>query len=466
MSLSFAPLVHAEEDDATEESTESISFVGQLIELSSTDVPTTIVVRDPDAGEDGGWVDYTVDIDSETMFGSNDRNTSVMSDWITGDWLVVVGSVNENTGVVTADQIINQSINPFQHRGLNGWITEINEDDSTMTVQWGGEVHVVAVTSNTRMVVPPTNPAALSDFEVGDRVRVRLIKDSTTENEARIIVALRRGDEIFLKARTRGFWAELNEIDDNGDGTGTIAVTLAANPHLREGDVNNLVGVEGDEEVVYFDEDTKFVRRFMGTTSPDEFVEGDILFIVGRVGDDETITARLIKDTSIWQKGVARHLSEITEIDTDENTLTVEGVRCGDCYWTVTYTDETTFTINGEEGDESDLEVGDKIRVVGTANGANKTIAATSIITRDSFRVLDRLRDELDLDEDAEEVTDEAEDEDAEESNEDEDESDEIEDADESDEDEAEDEDDDSADDASDDDADASDDTDEEDETV
>ncbi|NBT38030.1 MAG: hypothetical protein EBT21_07980, partial [Actinobacteria bacterium] len=271
--LSPLASVHAES-----ETTSPIDFSGQLIELSSTDVPTTIVVRKNPTGE---FTDYTVDIDSDTEFGTNRANTTEMTDWITGDSLHVVGTLNENTGVVTARTVVDSSLN-VGFEGLNGWITSIDTGENSMVVQWQGVEHTVNVTSDTHMVIPPTNPAALSDFQVGDRVRLRLT--AGTDN-ARIIVALRRGDEIFLKARTRPFSAQLEDVDDNGDGSGTLTVTLTANPHLRHGDVNNLVGDEGDVITVAYDSNTKFVRKFNGEAEVGEFVEGDQLFIVGRVND-------------------------------------------------------------------------------------------------------------------------------------------------------------------------------------
>jgi hypothetical protein len=365
---------------AETESASAIEFFGQLIELSSTDVPTTIIVRDfvDDADSGAGWTDYTVDIDAETKFGRGSADSTVMSDWITGDWLRVKGTINNNTQMVTADLVVNSSINPFNHRGLNGWITEIGDD--SMTVQWAGVEHEVKVTENTRMVVPPINPASLSDFEVGDRVRLRLVKGS--ENEARIIVALRRGDHIYLKARTRGFWVTLNDIDEDGDESGSLEVTLRANPHLRAGDVNNLVGVEGDELTVTYDENTVFVRRFMGRTTIDEFLAGDTLFVVGRVNDDGTISARLIKDVNIWALGVARHTGTVEKIDTSDDQIVVEPEGDGDITQVVVnYGADTKFIIDGEEGDEDDVEIGDTIRVRGVARRDGDTLTISSVET-------------------------------------------------------------------------------------
>ncbi len=439
LGLTISPIapVRASDDEASSETTSSFDVWGQLIELSSTEAPTTIVIRENPAGE---FTDFTVDIDTDTVFGTNPMNTSVMSDWITGDTLHVKGTKNENTGVVTADVIVNGSLNPEKYHGLNGWITAVDTDDSTMTVQWEGVEHVVNVTSNTHMVVPPVNPAALTDFQISDRVRLRLIEDSDVENEARIIVALRRGDEIFLKARTRGFGAELTDLDDNGDGTGSLSVTLTENPHLRADDVNNLVGEAGDELVITYDEHTNFVRKFNGEATVDEFVPGDALFIVGRVNDDGTIEARLVKDTSMWRRNVAQRAGEISSIDTSANTLTLEPLGNspkfeGGVDITVTYSDSTEFVERGEESvTEDDLEVGDVVRVFGTARLGESGLEisdVSKIWLANPLKVEDG--DVSDEDEDEEESEDEDEDSD-EDADEDEDEdSDEDEDEDESD---------------------------------
>ncbi len=363
---------------AESEETSDIDFWGQLIELSSTDVPTTIVVRQDPSGE---FTDYTVDIDEETVFGTNDGNTTVMSDWITGDYLHVVGELNENTGVVTAETVVNSSLNPYNMRGLNGWIQEVDEDADTMTVQWNEEDHVVNITDDTHMVVGSTNPASLSDFVIGDRVRVRLEKDT---EDARIVVVLRRGDEIYLKARTRGFLVELNDINEDDDDSGSLSVTLLENSHLRSSDVNNLVGEEGDELTIVYDENTNFVRRFMGSSEVDEFQAGDNLMIVGRVNDDGTISARLIKDNNIWIKGVARHTGEVDSVDTEENQIVMTPSDEEDAKYTsvtVDYDDDTVFMKDREEVTEDDLSADDQIRVRGMAREDDDALVITDVET-------------------------------------------------------------------------------------
>ncbi len=382
--LSFSPataFTARAEEGAEAETTTAINFTGQLIELSNTSVPTVIVVRQNPTGE---FTDYTVDITTETKFGFLGREKTSMEDWMSGDHVKIIGEKNENTGVVEAQYAINLSINPLLHRGLNGWLTAIDSEAGTVTVQWMDVEHVVNVTDSTRLVVPPNTEAALIDFKVGDRVRLRLLKDGTVENEARFMVALRRGSELFLKARTRPFHAEVNSIIVNDDGSGSLEVTLGNNPHLVPGDVNNLFGVEGDVKTVTFDANTKFVRRYNGTTEANEIMVGDQLLIVGRYNDDGTVSARLIKDTNIWMLGVSLHEGEVLSIDTATNTIVIKAnsFRGEDKEVTVTYLDEVIIIENEIVVSENEITVGDKIRVRGEARRSDGELVGIEDVSK------------------------------------------------------------------------------------
>ena len=426
-----------DEEEYTEEPTSDIHVRGQIIELSSTDLPTTIVVRENPEGE---FTDYTVDISESTIFNIS------MENWMVGDYADVWGELNENTAVVSADRVNNVSMNPFNHHGLNGWIDWIADDGSQIGVQWDGVIHTVNITENTHLVGDSGPHGDISDFEVEDRIRLRLTDDSAVENEARIVMILRRGPYIFNLARTRGFDAELLEIDEVNQ---TLNVQLYQNPHLADGDVNNLVGIEGDVVTVSYDENTRFRRKFFGDTDVSEFIPGDRLQIVGRVDDDGTILARMIRDENVFRFGVAYHVGEILEVNTDENYVVIERKRGhGNDEWTINYDDNTTFFFDREEdADESVLEVGLDIRVRGTANNQLNTVEAVSIAVFEEEKPLEhkpaRLKDILDEvkdfehhhghhdeDEDSEEVEDEFEDEHDEDEMDDQDEDDESDDED------------------------------------
>ncbi len=384
--MSLVPATYASAAEEGDEETEGFHVWCQLIELSSTTAPTTIVCRENPAGE---FTDYTVEITEDTAFGVNVFNTTSMDDWLNGDILNIQGEIGTQSGIVYANVIINSTMNPANYRGLNGWIDSIDEENNQMVVQWNNVLHTVNVTENTHMVVGDANPAELSDFEVGDRVRVRIIKDSDIENEARIIFALRRGPRLYQLARTRSFAAVVDELDTEND---EMNVTLLYNPHLTEGDVNNLVGTEGTQLTITWDEHTKFVRRYNGETTEDELSEGDRLRIVGRVNDDGTIHARLIKNNSIWVWNVGHHVGIVESVDTNANEIIVHPQFNPDGEtWTIMYDDETEFILDGEASDENGIEEGMRLRARGTANGQLHTIDAFKIALYDETAARPRL---------------------------------------------------------------------------
>jgi hypothetical protein len=110
----------------------------------------------------------------------------------------------------------------------------------------------------------------------------------------------------------------------------------------------------------------------------DELIPGDELFIVGRVNDDGTVLARLVKDLSIFKLGVARHVGKILSVDMTGNKLVVDVNGIQDDY-TVTYTSTTKIFRHGVAATETDLQVGDWVRVEGVANVQARTVAATTI---------------------------------------------------------------------------------------
>lgn len=374
LATSFTASAQAAEDETTYT---EVSFAGMLRELSSTDVPTTIVVQ-----ENETEVNYTVDIDEDTLFGYGMSDTTKMEDWITGDQIRVIGLADDNTGVVNATVLINLSMKPYLYRGLNGWVTDINETDSTMTIQWNNIEHTVDVTEDTHLVAGELNPAALSDFEIDDRVRIRVERDSDGGDDATIIVLLRRGDEIYLKARTRGFHAELTNISGE-DGDATLTMTLLENKHLTKGDVNNLVGVEGDTVTVVIDENTKYVRRFMGESDFEDLAVGDELHIVGRVNDDETITAWIIRNKNLWTVSPLFHLGLVTDVASDSVTVEAYNNKCElvtEDTLTVLNTEDTRVLDGAWESEFGEIIEGDYLRVRGVIDANAQEIAADVVM--------------------------------------------------------------------------------------
>jgi len=291
-------------ESSLDEETQAVNFAGVLIEIGTTEIPTTIIVEDNITK-----THYTVEVTASTYLNSD------LSDWIPGDQVRVAGMLNENTETVAADRLSNLSYVQSQYDGINGWISALDEAAGTLTYTWNNQEHTVNVTEDTRIVAGLKNPAGLSDLSVGDRIRGRLFEN--TDN-AKIIEALRRGADLYMKIRTFVPKAELVRLSSTIVPT-TLQVKILPTASLRANDVNNLLGTEGTLVTVNVTEDTRLVRKYFGKTTLAEFAPGDTLHIVGRVNDDGTVDAKLIKNESIWQTNLFGHVGTVTEINTSEN---------------------------------------------------------------------------------------------------------------------------------------------------
>ncbi len=306
VSYDFACTNPDTESDLFEEKTE-VEFAGMLIEIGSTDLPTTVIIRDNSDGHD-----YTVEISAETKMEG-----TVLSNWIPGDQVKVEGLKNENTENIEASELKNVSIDRRENKGVNGWITAINTETSEITYQWANVEHTFKYNDDTRFVVGAINPASASDLQINDRIRARLSDDT-----AKIVITLRRGEDLFMKIRTFRPNAELVRLDSTIVPT-TIQVRMLRTPGIQAGDVNNLIGTEGTLITINITEDTKIVRKYFGKTGLDEFLIGDNLQIVGRVNDDGTVDAKLLKNNSIWQTVLRAHAGVVTEVNVDESYIMV-----------------------------------------------------------------------------------------------------------------------------------------------
>jgi hypothetical protein len=320
VSYSFACTDPTNEEGLYEEMTE-INFAGMLIEVGSTDIPTTLRIRDNSNGED-----YTIEVSNDTVLGQRKDQTTLLSDWIPGDQIRVIGKKNENTENIEASVLVNLSIKTTSNLGVNGWITNIDKENKTITYQWANVEHTFTYTDDTRLVVGGINPASVDDLEINDRIRGRLLlRQCVTEpcyNEAKIIIVLRRGENLFMKIRTFRPNATLVRLDSTIVPT-TIQVRIEKTAGLTGGDVNNLIGDEGALVTVNVTGDTKIVRKYFGKTTLDEFSIDDKLQIVGRVNDDGTIDANLLKNVSVWKTSTQGHAGVVTEINSDEGYLTM-----------------------------------------------------------------------------------------------------------------------------------------------
>ena len=291
------------------EETVAMNFAGVLIEIGTTELPTTIIVENNDTK-----VHYTVEALATTFIQPIN-----LSYWIPGDQVRVIGTLNENTQTISATSLANLSFIASQYDGFNGWITAIDTTASTFTYSWENKTYTIKVSSSTRIVAGLKNPSQLSDLKVGDRIRGRVFENTT---EAKIVVVLRRGSNLFMKIRTFVPNVELVRLSSTVVPT-TIQVKILKTPGLKANDVNNLIGTEGALVTVNVTEDTILTRKYFGRTTLAEFQPGDNLRIVGRVNDDGTVDAKLIKDNSIWQTNMFGHVGIVQTVNTSENYLEV-----------------------------------------------------------------------------------------------------------------------------------------------
>jgi len=373
LAISFPAL--AEETTGTETTT-SVNFVGTLVEVGSTEVPTTLVVRYNN-------VDYSVNVTSSTLLGQRRDQWTKLSDWIPGDAIRVIGTKNENTGVIDATILVNTSIVVWSHRGVNGWITAIDTENNKVTVTYASATYILNVTENTNIYIPGKGKVTINELKVGDRIRGRVLKRwGTTDLEAKIIVVLRRGNLLFQKLRTNVFNAELIEIASTTLPT-TLKVKILTSPTLKFGDVNNLIGVPGDEKTINVTENTVLVRRWFGKTTLEEFTPGDTLMIVGRAEDDGTITAKLIRDNDIWRVSSQGVAGEITSIDTANNQFVISWL--GKTV-TVKVTSATKIVVGTNTAATlADLAVGDKVRGRGVWSATTQMVTADVVVVVSSL---------------------------------------------------------------------------------
>ncbi len=317
VSYDFA-CVDVNDESKLYEATSEVNFAGMLIEVGSTDIPTNLIIRDNATQQD-----YTVSVDSNTILGQRRGQETKLSDWIPGDQIRVIGVKNENTGNIEATILINLSISLRSNLGANGWITKIDKEKQEITYQWMNQEHTFKYDENTHFVAGLKNPASIDDLQVNDRIRARLLVREGELPLAKIVVVLRRGKNLFMKIRTFTPRATLVRMDSTVIPT-TIQVRIEKTPGLRANDVNNLIGTEGTLVTVNVTEDTRLVRKYFGITTLDEFAIGDELMIVGRVNDDGTVDAKVIKNNSVWKTNLRGYPSVVKEINTDENYLLVD----------------------------------------------------------------------------------------------------------------------------------------------
>ena len=372
-------------DNATTEATETLNTTGTLIEIGNTTADnTTIIIRTTDA--QGNTEDQTVEVDmGSTSIVNNSGTASSLSDWIAGDQISFSATEYTNSGAIVAGKLRNLA-HKLNNIGKNGWIAALRPEENEMDVTWGNQVFTLN-TTDAKMVSGIHNPATLSDFKIGDRIRARVVDDGDGNPltwKAQIVVVLRRGNALFMRVTRWVVPAEIYSIPEDLSLPITIEVKILPSEFFEANDVNNLVGNPGEIIKVDINENTKLVRKFFGKAYLKEFSEGDELKIIGR--RDETsghLVAKFIKNNSIQKLGKVMRIGKINSIDTANNTLNITLIRTRRAIrnWTIQVTPATKIIKNGQTITLADILNTDKIRIVGgSANFTTNTVLAPAKI--------------------------------------------------------------------------------------
>ncbi len=367
-------------NSADSEETKRVTHTGMLIEIGNTTAEnTTLIVRIPTT--DGETEDVTLEVTSDTRIQKNNSATGDLSDWIAGDQITFTALEYTNSGALIAQRIKNRSFK-YSHYGRNGWIKAIDTDAQTIDVEWAGTIYTLNV-ADAKLVAGVKNPATISDFMVGDRIRARVVSDGDNNRltwDAQIVVVLRRGEDLFMRVTRWVVPGTITSIPEDTTLPATIEVSVAESKFYEKGDVNNLIGAPGTLLMVDITEDTKLRRRYLGKSLLSEFTEGDSVQIIGR-RDESTghLVAQYIKNNAIQKLGVAHHIGKVSAIDTSAGTMTVQ-VKGINATWTVQTSDSTKFRIRGtEDASLEDFSVNDIIRVRGIANRNTRIVEANGV---------------------------------------------------------------------------------------
>ena len=137
--------------------------------------------------------------------------------------------------------------------------------------------------------------------------------------------------------------------------------------------------------VVHVTSDTDIVRKYMGKADLSELAVGDKLMVVGKLLEDGSVNAQLVKDESIHAIFRARK-GEVTAIDMAALTFMM---KSGDKEFKIFVTANTKFAKAGmKEVKFSDLIVGNKVVVRGVIRQVKNEITADSVVIRPNVELL------------------------------------------------------------------------------
>ena len=268
-------------------------------------------------------------------------------------------------------------------RGLNGWVKAVRAEANEVEVEWAGKIYTVK-TTNAKMVAGLKNPAALADFQTGDRVRGRVTEDGDgnplTVN-GQILVVLRRGQDLFMRVTRWVVPAKITALPQDLTLPTTIEAEVLPSKFYEQGDVNNLVGEPGAAIYIDITADTNLRRRYLGKALLSEFNVGDEVMVIGRRDESSGhILAQVLQNTSIQRVGIRYNLGKITAINSADKSFSLQLLPIGRAQTvTVQTADKTAYYQGREKVDFSALEVEQTVKVRGTGSRTTQVITADHI---------------------------------------------------------------------------------------
>ncbi len=137
--------------------------------------------------------------------------------------------------------------------------------------------------------------------------------------------------------------------------------------------------------IVHVSADTNIVRKYIGKADLSELAIGDKLMVVGKLLEDGSVNANLVKDESIHVTFNARS-GEVKSIDTTASTFVLKN---DNKEFKVYVTANTVFAKAGvKKASFADLIVGDKVTVRGVIRQVANEITADSVVIRPNMEVV------------------------------------------------------------------------------
>ena len=366
-------------NNASAEAMETVTISGTLIEIGNTTAEeTTVVIR---VVKNGKSEDITLEVPTKSIVLTNAAGTKAdLGDWVAGDQITVTAQKHKNSGRMIAQKMKNDSFKAG-NKGVNGWVKAIRTDKNEVDVEWDKNIYTLSL-ANAKIVAGVKNPATVADLKVGDRVRCRVADDgdkNPTTWKAKIVVVLRRGNDLFMRVTRAVVSAKITSIPTDLTLPTTIEAEILPSKAFQKGDVNNLIGEPGTKIYINISTSTNLVRHFLGKSLLSEYSIGDSIMVVGRRNETSgNIDAKMIKNDSIQILGVAQRLGVVTAVDPSNGTIAIKMLpsKKGEETVTVKITSATKIFRDGKEATINEVIIGDTLKTSGVYNRNARTVDA------------------------------------------------------------------------------------------